>query len=253
MNNSSIRSDAKSAGERWFYSLASVSLLVFTFLGFQFFYLEGRAYPGRELTPPIQSLLIVHGVLMSAWMLLAAAQPLLVAGGRKRLHMTLGRFGAALALGIVITGCLVAVRAAQVNPPDLQLFGLVQNEFLAIPMNGMVMFGVFVFLGVWNRRRPEVHRPMMFMASMAAIPAALSRITTLNGWYEGTALEYFFSAFVVAMIFGAILLACKLAVSRSFDRCFAGAFGALALSWLLTSLLARTPAWKQIATVMMSW
>lgn len=250
-----IRSGAgsKSTGERWFYSLASIALLGFTFLGFQLFYLEGRAYPGRELTPPIKTLLITHGVLMSAWMLLAAVQPLLVAGGRRRVHMALGRLGAGLALAIVVTGYLVAVRAARVNPPELQLFGLVQNEFLAVPMNGVIMFGGFVLFGIWNRRRPEAHRPLMFMASLAAVPAALGRITPLNGWYAGTAWEYFCSAFVIALIVGAVLLACKCVVSKSLDRWFAGAFGLLALSWVVTSLAARTPAWKQIATLLMRW
>lgn len=253
MNKSTLSSGSSSFGERWFYSIASLALLVFTFVGFQMFYLEGRAYPGRELTPPIQALLISHGVLMSAWMLLAAAQPLLVAGGRRRLHMALGRAGAGLALAIVVTGYLVAVRAARVNPPDLQLFGLVQNEFLAIPINGMVMFGAFVFLGVWHRRRPELHRPLMFMASFAVVPAALSRIAALNGWYAGTTLEFFCSAFVVALIIGVALLACKCALSRSFDRWFASAFGLLVLSWVMTSLAARTPAWKQVASVLMDW
>jgi hypothetical protein len=61
--------------ERWFYFAASVALLVLTFIGFRMFYLEGRAFPGRPLTPPIRGLLIAHGILMTVWILLAVVQP----------------------------------------------------------------------------------------------------------------------------------------------------------------------------------
>ena len=67
---------------RWFYSAATLALLVITLAGFRFFYLEGKAYPGRELAPPIRTLLVAHGILMTGWMALAAAQPLLVAAGQ---------------------------------------------------------------------------------------------------------------------------------------------------------------------------
>jgi hypothetical protein len=63
---------------RLFYSGAAAALFILAFLGFQQFYLHGKAYPDRELAPPIRTLLIVHGVAMSAWMLLFVAQPLLI-------------------------------------------------------------------------------------------------------------------------------------------------------------------------------
>jgi hypothetical protein len=248
----STHSSWPAAGERWFYSAASTALLVFTFLGFQMFYLEGRAYPGRELTPPIRTLLLIHGLSMSAWMLLAVVQPLLVACGRKRLHRTFGRVGAALAVLIVVSGCVVSVRAAQVNPPDLRLFGLVQNEFLYIPLSNVLLFGGFVFLGVLHRRRAVAHRPLMFMASLAVVPAALARITPLNSWYAGTALEYWLSAYVIALILGVILLAARCWVAKAIDRWYVGAFGVLALVWVTTSIIARSSAWKAMADWLIS-
>ena len=236
---------------RLFYSIASITLLVLTFIGFRLFYLHLQAYPGRPLTPPIRTLLIVHGVLMTAWMLLSIIQPLLVAGGKKRIHMTLGIFGTILAAAIVVAGYLVAVHAARVNPPDLTLFGLNQKEFLTVPLSGVLTFGAFVFIGVWNRRRPEIHRPMMFMASMAVVSAAMGRMAALNDWYAGTWLEYWFSAFLPMLILGVVFLAAKCALERRFDREFAGAFGILALACVATSLVAKTDAWVQFATFLM--
>ena len=79
----------RSVLDRYFYAVATVLLLVLVISGFHFFHFEGRAYPGaRELTPPIRMLLITHGVAMSAWMLLAIVQPLLVAQSRVKLLST---------------------------------------------------------------------------------------------------------------------------------------------------------------------
>jgi hypothetical protein len=75
---------------RWFYPVAILFLLVFTVIGFQLFYFKGMAYPGRPLPPPVRSLTIAHAAAMSAWMLIAVAQPFLIATGNKRLHRNIG-------------------------------------------------------------------------------------------------------------------------------------------------------------------
>ena len=157
---------------RWFYSVASLSLLVVMFVGFQLFYLHGQAYPGRPLTPPIRTLIIIHGFLMTVWMLLAVVQPLLVGTGHKRLHMKLGILGVVLASGIVLVGLKIGIEAARVTPPDFRLFGLAPKQFMAVPVLSIPVFGLFVLIGVANRRRPEVHRPMMLMASLSVLGAA---------------------------------------------------------------------------------
>jgi hypothetical protein len=244
------QSTTNPAHSRLFYSIASLTLLVLTFLGFKFFYLHGQAFPGRPLTPPIRTLLITHGVLMTAWILLAVVQPLLVASRNKRLHMKLGVFASLLAVGIVVVGYLTAIQATRVNPPDLKLFGLNQRQFLTVPLMGVVTFAMFVSVGIWKRRRPEIHRPMMFMASLSVVAAAMGRMPALNNWYAGTWLERWFSAFLTTVILGAVLLAIKCALERRFDRWFAGAFGVLAVICVATSLVAKTDAWMQFATLL---
>lgn len=149
---------------RLFYTGAAALLLILMFLGFQQFYLHGKAFPNRELTPPIRTLLNLHGTAMSAWMLLFLAQPLLIVSGNRRVHMMLGRIGAVLAGCIVFLGLRVGIESARVNPPDMKIWGLVPKQFMAIPVISILIFAVFVIAGVWNRRRPEVHRPMMCWA-----------------------------------------------------------------------------------------
>ena len=236
---------------RWFYSVASLSLLVLTFIGFQLFYLHGQAYPGRPLTPPIRTLIIIHGCLMTGWMLLAVAQPLLVVTGRKRLHMKLGILGVVLASGIILAGLRIGIEAARVSPPDLQVFGLAPKEFMAGSVLSFLIFGLFVFIGVVNRRRPEVHRPMMLLASLSVIGAAIGRMTPLNALYAGMWWELVFSEFFMQLIFAAILLAAKCVVCKSFDRWFAGGFAALTVACVAISLGAKTQAWDKFATFLL--
>ena len=65
-------------------------LLVATLLGFQQFYLHGKAFPGRELLPQARLLLIAHGVAMSCWIVLFLVQSLLIVGDNRRLVAEVG-------------------------------------------------------------------------------------------------------------------------------------------------------------------
>jgi hypothetical protein len=252
MSSSDTRpSSAALSHSRWFYSISSLALLIFTVIGFQLFYLKGQAFPGRPLTPPIRALVITHGILMSAWMLLAVVQPLLVGARRKRLHMKLGVLGVVLATAIVVVGLRVGIAAARVNPPEMHLFGLSSRQFLAVPVVGIIVFALFVLIGVMYRRRPEIHRPMMLMASLSVVSAALGRMPQLTAYYAGTWIEQAFSAFVVTVVIGAILLVAKCLVSRSFDRWFAAAYAALLISSMAISFGARTQAWDSLAVFLL--
>jgi hypothetical protein len=238
------------AHNRLFYPIASAALLVMTLIGFRFFYLHFQAYPGRPLPEPAVAIYVIHGVLMTAWITLAVVQPFLVATGRKRIHMTLGKFAMVLAVGIIVAGYLIAIGSTKGTPPELVRFGLAPKAFLTVPLSGVLTFALFVTVGVLNRRRPEIHRPMMFLASLAVVAAALGRIAPLNDWYAGTWLEYCFSAFVTILILGALLLAVKSALEKRFDRYFAAGLALLTVICLATSLIAKTSAWEQVATAL---
>lgn len=247
MNAPSSDVSSRPTRDRWFYFAASLALLIIMLIGFQSFYLNGKAYPDRPLTPPIRNLSILHGCLMTAWMALAVTQPLLIRKKKARLHRKLGSLGAVLSVGILVTGVMIGIGAARVNPPELKLFGMVPMEFLAIPLSSILMFGAFVALGVWYRHQPEVHRAMMLLASLSAVGAALGRIAPLNQIYAGTWLEVIFSAFLMQVLLAVLLLVVKWSLSRKWDRSLAVGSGAFTLVCILVSLGARTEAWKKVA------
>ena len=57
---------------------------------------------------------------------------------------------------------------------------------MAIPMIGILVFGLFVAIGVWYRRRPEIHRPMMLLGTLVIMAAATDRITALPPLFAET-------------------------------------------------------------------
>jgi hypothetical protein len=247
------QADAPAASNRarFFYFGAAALLFVLMLIGFQQFYLHGRAFPNRELTPPIRTLLILHGTAMSAWMLLFLAQPLLIASGNRRVHMRLGRFGAGLAACIVFLGVRVGIEAARVNPPDMKLWGLVPKHFMAIPLIAILMFAVFVIAGVWNRRRPEVHRPMMLLAALAVIPAPLDRIDAIRNLYSGTVWGTIFGPFFASLVIGLLFLVVKWLLTRSWDRWYARGYAGLVVAGALTMQLATSQVWDQFASFLL--
>lgn len=251
MQNQPSPPTVKKDASRFFYPIASAALLLLTFIGFQLFYLHGQSFPGRPLTPPIRTLLICHGVLMTLWILLAIAQPFLVAMGRRDIHKRLGIFGAVLAALIVLVGFRLGIAAAQVNPPDLRIFGMVPKQFVAIPLSSIITFGIFVAIGIRYRNRPEIHRPFMLLASLAIVTAAIGRINILNTWYAGTILETVFTAFLATLLIGLVLFAIKCAWTKSFDRWFAAGLGLFAAESIVVSLAAKTPAWESFAAILL--
>lgn len=233
----------------WFYSAAALLVAVLTVVGFRDFYLHGKAYPGREITPPIRWLVITHGLSMSLWILLLIAQPPLILSRNHRLHMTLGRIGAGLAAVIVVVGFATSTRSAAVTPMDVTFGPLNPRQFMAVPYAAMIMFALYVGIGVWQRRRPEIHRPMMFLATLGALTAALDRIDFLRNLYVSTIFYRIWGPFFSALAIGLLLLGLKCAIARSFDRWFALGLGGLILFFGVMYQLAPTSLWASFTNL----
>lgn len=237
---------------RFLYPGVATLLFVLMFLGFRQFFLHGRAVSGQELAPAVRNLLIVHGTAMTAWMVLFLVQPLLIASHNHRLHMSLGVFGAFLAAGVVVLGTWTAIATTQKIDTDLVRYGLHRRQFMAIPLSDMVAFATFVILGIWNRKRPKIHRPMMLLATLAIMAAATNRIPEFRGLGGSNLWGHWFGPHLVPLSIGVLFLAAKAALTRSVDRWFAGGLAASALISALGMQIARTAIWERIATALTS-
>ncbi|MFA5058423.1 MAG: hypothetical protein WC485_09940 [Opitutaceae bacterium] len=221
-------------------------LLGATLAGFQQFYLHGRAYPGREILPHAQLLIVAHGVAMSGWIVLFLVQPMLIISANRRLHMTLGKIGAVLAAAIVVLGLQVPIAVTRFGP-EFPLWGLTRRQFMAIPIISILIFGVFVAIGVWYRRRPEIHRPMMLLATLSIMAAATDRITGLPALYAASFWGRVFGPFFPALLIGALFPVVHWLLTRAFDRWYAAGYAALVVANAMIMALAPSEAWGRFA------
>lgn len=159
----------KRRAERIFYTAMSVAILITVFAGFsRTFFL--RPY---FQTQPLLPLLIAHGIIFSAWILLFLTQTTLIAARRRRIHMRLGIAGGVLASLMIIIGVYTSiVRAKGPSPiPDVNPL-----SFLTIPLGDMLLFGILVGTALYFRRRADTHKRLMLLATIAILPAAVARL-----------------------------------------------------------------------------
>jgi hypothetical protein len=236
---------------RLFYAGAAALLLVLMFLGFQQFYLHGRAFPDRPLTPTIRTLVIAHGIAMSLWMMLLLVQPLLVVNRKYRVHMAVGKAGAVLAALIVVLGLELALESARIDPSRIFVWSMTAKEFMAVPFISVLICAGFVATGILNRRRPEIHRPTMLLATLTVISAATDRIPAMVLLFDRTVWGTTFGPFFPPLLGGALLLTVKWALTRSFDRYFAMVWAGLVLADAGIIKLATTQTWDGIASFLL--
>ncbi len=240
------RSGVRAMADRWFFTGSAVLMLALVLVGFHHFYFEGRAYPGRPITPPIRTLVIVHGVSMMAWLLFFIVQPLLVAVRKRKVHMMVGMVGVVVAAIAAVTGVIVSVRSAQVTPPDMLVWGLNPVDFMSVPMLAVALFSAFIGAAVWKRKKPAMHRAFMFTATITAVDAGLSRIDAFANLYTGTVFDTVFSAFFPTLVLGVILIAARAMITRSIDRWMVVGLSIVAAAVALTMLAVRTGVWGQL-------
>lgn len=246
-----VRAPTKPRRDRLFYTGAAALILVLMLLGFHKYYLHWKTSAGGYFPAPMRTPIFLHASVMTAWVVLSVIQPLLIASGRRRLHMTIGRFGAVLALGVVVMGTWVATLAASLGRPEGGFAGLTTKAFDMLSVSFVVMFGVFVAVAVSFRFRPEIHRPMMLMATLIVIPAAVDRFGPIYGLYGGTVFEQTLGPHLSAFVIATLLLVVKWLITGSVDRWFAIAYGSMVASCLLVWRVANTEAWERLATLLL--
>lgn len=232
--------------ERIFFAVAAGFLFIIMLVGFQQFYLHGKAFPDHPIFPPLKRLLIAHGIAMTCWMTLFVVQTLLIVNNSVRTHMLLGFFSIAIAASVVVFGSWTAVATAKLEP-ELIRSGLNRKQFLIVPITDMLKFGIFVTIAVWNRQRPQIHRPMMLLATLTMISAAAGRIPAIQNLYASSVWEQWFGAFFPKLVIGAAFLVIKTTVTRKFDGWFAGGFALLAAASFLIWQIAPGAAWERVA------
>ena len=162
------------AGTRRFYVGIGMFFTLIALVGFWPTYF-GPLFQGTVDSP---LLVHVHAVVYMGWLCLFIAQAALAATGRIRLHRRLGRIAIAYGSAVVVVGVLTAfgqftrfVEAGELEVAQRRLLG---------PLTDMVAFPIFFGLAVAYRRRPEIHKRFMLVATTTLLIAAVSRMSFLG-------------------------------------------------------------------------
>jgi hypothetical protein len=135
--------------------------------------------------PPMPAYLYIHGVIGTAWFVLLVVQSTLVVTDNVRLHRRLGYIGAALAVAVIGLGIYTSARMVPRNvalgltsETDIALYTVVT----AADNAAFVIFSTFVLLGIYFRKRRDVHKRLMLLASWSILGPAAARILS---WVAG--------------------------------------------------------------------
>jgi len=165
----SVREATPAREGRLFHTGMAVALLITAVAGFGPTYFFKPVHPSPALSP----LLHVHGMVFTAWLVLLIVQSGLVRADRTDLHRRLGMFGALLAVVVVFLGLAVAREAAR---RGTSADGMTPLAFMIFPVGQILLFAGFVGAGLWNRRRPELHRRLILLGTITMMTPAISRM-----------------------------------------------------------------------------
>ena len=163
------RPTALAALDRRFYVGMALAIVATVFAGFGPTFYLARFYDARPLPP----LIVLHGLLFSGWILLLLAQASLVALKRTDWHRRLGFGGVALAATLLPVGALAAIASAR---RGFAPAGLDPLTFMAVPFGSLVLFAGFFAAAIASRHRPERHKRLALLATIAILTPAIARL-----------------------------------------------------------------------------
>lgn len=169
--------DRARPGRSPFFTMLGLLLLVLAIAGFwpQYF----SAVTGRAPSETTRFWLIhLHAALFTVWLLLYISQAGLVLTGRTRTHLKLGPWLAAYGfasatVGLYAAGLLVVLGQRE---PDIDA-----AAFVFFPLIDMVFFAGFLAAAVLWRKRPQLHKRAMFLATFSIAVVGLGRLVFRTG------------------------------------------------------------------------
>ena len=118
-----------------------------------------------------------HAVVFIGWMALLMAQVIVAARGNLHLHRRIGRWGIAYGCLVILMGLIVGPASALIKVDSGVWTRDQAAASLLVNFGDMVSFAVWFGAAIWYRGRPEIHRRLMVVATVALLFAALARWT----------------------------------------------------------------------------
>ncbi len=154
--------------ERIFFSGMAILLCVIVFIGFSPTYFQA----GMLRAPLPSPILHYHGAAFTLWMILFLVQSALISARRVAWHRSLGTIAFCLPPVMIVLGVVAALdalaRKVTIGPLDPAVS-------LSIPLLGIAWFSVVIFASWRARRKPDAHKRLILLATIALVDAALGR------------------------------------------------------------------------------
>ena len=233
----------KSASDRAFFSGMAIVMTLVVFIGFaRTYYLS--AYFGTHGTiggRPFSTLLRVHAMLFTTWVVLFLAQTSLVATHRVAMHRRLGVAVAVVAAIMIMVGTATALDLARHGgaPP-----GIDPLAFLAVPLGDMAVFFVLIATALYLRGNKDAHKRLMLLAYSAILAAAVARFP---GVLPLGPLWVFGLTFVPVL---ALCVIYDLMTRRRIHPAYLWGGALLILSVPVRLMISTTPAWHRLAEIL---
>lgn len=222
---------------QYFYFCMSLLIAVVVVYGFS----HTIAHNLLHASPLPPFILTIHAIVFPGWVLFFILQSALVRSRNVRLHRTLGWFGLALAVCILVIGYLTAIgmdRFHREGPNDTE-----PPAFLIVQLMDLSSFAIPLALAIYWRRRPEFHRRLMLVASCGLTDAAFGRFPLLPLAFSPGGVD--------ALVFLGIVR--DLIVDRRIHKVYLYAFPLLIVVQLfcMQTYLHASPWWVRIGTVLL--
>jgi hypothetical protein len=249
--------------ERRFYLTVAVFIILLSFAGFS----PSIADQSKRNALPTP-LVVVHGSLALAWLLLFLAQATLIATRRLAVHRRLGLVGPLLAVALIVVGYVVTtnmVRRGYDLSGDLNRVLFAPGSppppaaTVLFPLAELLTFGALVAAGLWYRNRPDIHKRLMLLA---LIPLAQEPVNHLIGHLIGYWPTLFSTGRSISRAAGPALTILFLAMGAIRDRVSEGRVHpvsvwvpVLLLGWMSALPLVVLPSavWHELAAWLVSF
>lgn len=106
----------------------------------------------------------------------------------------------------------------------------------------MLAFGTLVVIAVVYRRRAEIHRPMMLLASLMIISGSLGRCPYIGDF----ALMPPLYVLGPVLVLGAVFLVLQWGMTRAVSRWYAFGYSAVVIASFIFIAVGHSSAWNQI-------
>ena len=163
-----------------FYLLLTLALIGTVLVGFWPSYYGSLLGGGGTSRAWIMHL---HGAIYSGWMLLLLLQVGLAATGRIAAHRRVGTFGIWYGAAVLVIGLIVSFAAPVMHIRAGEWTVDRAAGFMILPLVDMILFGGFFGGAIVYRNRPEVHKRLIFAATVAVVFAAVARMNLPPLWF----------------------------------------------------------------------